>query len=131
MQSCYHFILNFSYTSNFTFTLNRNLYAFSSSECRRLLCLHFVCDDKYFRKNTQMIRKAEIKKFQHWLLKLYLEYIKLRPMIVTLLGSGSFGMHIFTFAFGKKLKIDFINIWKLSWSQFLTLVYIYIFFYVT
>lgn len=28
-------------------------------------------------------------------------------MTVTLLGSGSFGMHIFTFAFGKKLKIRF------------------------
>lgn len=28
-------------------------------------------------------------------------------MTVTLLGSGSFGMHIFTFAFGKKIKDRF------------------------
>lgn len=34
-------------------------------------------------------------------------------MIVMLLGSGSFGMHIFTFALGKKSKIHFINIWEL------------------
>lgn len=53
-----------------------------------------------------MTRKAEIKEFQNWLLKSYSENIKLRPMIVTLFGSGSFGMHIFTFAFGKKLKIS-------------------------
>lgn len=68
-----------------------------------------------------MIRKAEIKEFQNWLLKSYSEYIKLRPMIVTLLGSCSFGMHIFIFASGKKLKIDFINIWELLViSQFFT-----------
>lgn len=54
--------------------------------------------------------KAEIKEFQNWLLKSYSEYIKLRSMIVMLLGSGSFGMHIFTFALGKKLKIDYTNI---------------------
>lgn len=73
-----------------------------------------------------MIRQAEIKEFQHWLLKLYLEYIKLRPMIVTLLGSGSFGMHIFTFAFGKKLKIGFINIWRLLVTIFDSSLYLHI-----
>lgn len=39
-------------------------------------------------------------------------------MIVTLLGSGSFGMHIFTFAFSKKLKINFINTWELLVTTF-------------
>lgn len=67
-----------------------------------------------------MTRKAEIKEFQNWLLKSYSEYIKLRPMIVTLLGSGSFGMHIFTFAFGKKLKIDFVSIWELLVTSLFT-----------
>lgn len=75
-----------------------------------------------------MTRKAEIKEFQNCLLKSYSEYIKLRPMIVTLLGSGSFGMHIFAFAFGKKLKINFINIWELLvTSQVFTQDYIYCF----
>lgn len=59
-----------------------------------------------------MTRKGKIKEFQNWLLKSYSEYIKLSPMIAMLLGSGSFGMHILTFAFGKKIKMDFINIWK-------------------
>lgn len=63
-------------------------------------------------------RKDKSKEFQNWLLKSYSEYIRLRPMIVTLLGSGSFGMHILTFAFGKKLKIDFINIWELLVTTF-------------
>ena len=71
-----------------------------------------------------MTRKAEIKEIQNWLLKSYSEYIKLRPMIVTLLGSGSFGMHIFTFAFGKKLKIDFIQIWKLFITIFHSRLYL-------
>lgn len=65
-----------------------------------------------------MTRKGKIKEFQNWLLKSYSEYIKLRPMIVTLLGSGSFGMHILTSAFGKKLKIDFINIWEFLITTF-------------
>lgn len=39
-------------------------------------------------------------------------------MIVMLLRSGSFGMHILTFAFGKKLKIGFINIWELLVTTF-------------
>lgn len=71
-----------------------------------------------------MTRKAEIKEIQNWLLKSYSEYIKLRPMIVTLLGSGSFGMHIFIFAFGKKLKIDFIQIWKLFITIFHSRLYL-------
>lgn len=50
-----------------------------------------------------MKRKGEIKDFQNWLLKSYSQNIKLRPMIVMLLGSGSFGMHIFSVAFGEKL----------------------------
>lgn len=54
-----------------------------------------------------MTRKAEIKESQNWLLKPYSEYIKLRPMIVMLPGCGSFGMHVFTFAFGKKTKDRF------------------------
>lgn len=71
-----------------------------------------------------MTRKAEIKEIQNWLLKSYSEYIKLRPMIVTLFSSGSFGMHIFTFAFGKKLKIDFIHIWKLFVTIFHSRLYL-------
>lgn len=65
-----------------------------------------------------MTRKGKIKEYQKWLLKSYSEYIKLRPMTVTLLGSGSFGMHILTSAFGKKLKTDFINIWALLITTF-------------
>lgn len=83
-----------------------------------------------------MTRKGKIKEFQNWLLKSYSEYIKLRPMIVTLLGSGSFGMHILTFAFGKKLKTDFINIWELlvttfhsGYSSCFQLILLNIFFY--
>ena len=71
-----------------------------------------------------MTRKAEIKEIQNWLLKSYSGYIKLRPMIVTLFDSGSFGMHILIFAFGKKLKIDFIHIWKLAIKIFHSRLYL-------
>lgn len=76
-----------------------------------------------FLKYTDDERKAEIKEFQNLLLKSYSKYIKLRPMIVMLLGSGSFGMHIFTSALGKKLKIDFINIWEFFIATFHSILY--------
>lgn len=77
-----------------------------------------------FLKYKDDKRKAEIKEFQNLLLKSYSKYIKLRPMIVMLFGSGSFGMHIFTSALGKKLKIDFINIWEFFITTFHSMLYI-------